>query len=126
MENEEFTKICITKAKQNNLLIFNNHITVKDGNVVDPINGEHKLYHKLKDGKYDLKKLKRGFVLKEFKKWLYIKFNKNFILDNNKIFNVLMYGGGDNTTKHLLKLYADFRTEYELLQGNISFIKIKE
>ena len=126
MENEEFTKICITKAQQNNLLIFNNHITVKDGNVVDPINGEHKLYHKLKDGKYDLKKLKRGFVLKEFKKWLYIKFNKNFILDNNKIFKVLMYGGGDNTTKHLLKLYADFRTEYELLQGNISFIKIKE
>lgn len=126
MENKEFTKICITKAKQGNLLIFNNHITVKDGNVVDPINGEQKLYHKLKDGNYDLKKLKRGFVLKEFKKWLYIKFNKNFILDNNKIFNVLMYGGGDNTTKHLLKLYADFRTEYELLHGNISFIKIKE
>ena len=125
MENEEFTKICITKAKQNNLLIFNNHITVKDGNMVDPINGEQKLYYKIKNGNYDSKELKKKFVLKEFKKWLYIKFNKNFILDNNKIFNVLMYGGGDNTTKHLLKLYADFRTEYELLHGNISFIKIK-
>ncbi len=125
IENKNFTKVCKTKARQNNILIFNKIINVKDGFVIDPIKGNLRLYYYLNDGIYDLRKIKQSFVLREFKKWLERRFNRNFILENDKIFYALLFNSKDKSTTHLLKLYYDFRAEYDLLNDNISFIKIK-
>lgn len=87
---------------------------------------------KLFDGIYDKKELKRKMHLTEFKKFLQKKYGRKFIVNNNKIFDILLYKNKyedlkqDDNIKYIRKLHKIFMINRNILSNKLrDFIEVK-